>query len=67
MKHTHTHSHNLDQPPVENIFGLPERAVYLVGVFTFYVLLFFAISYFFHQDPTAGTQEVRSAQTGNNR
>lgn len=39
-------SNGLTKPSPRRILGLPERQVYRIGVFLFYVMLFVAISFF---------------------
>ena len=66
MKHN-ARSHNPVKDSGGNIYGLPDRVVYYVGVFTFYVLLFFAISYFTKKDQVRENEEINAHGVRNNK
>lgn len=44
MQENYSSSHYFQEKP-RRIFGIPEKTVYRIGVFIFYILLFFAISF----------------------
>lgn len=45
MQENYSSSSFFQEKP-RKIFGIPEKTVYRIGVFVFYILLFFAISLF---------------------
>lgn len=44
------------------IFGFPERSLYRVGVFIFYILLFFAVSIISSNLPTSQNKRPANSQ-----